>query len=182
MKNYNILNNVISKKDIDKFTHLLLDRDFPWFFEHATNRFNNFNFDDIFEHVSFEHWFVMDSVPNSKYMGQFTYIIKQLPIEHDKILRAKVNLLPKIEHKENQHNTPHVDLIDRKDIKYKACILYLNDSDGDTFLFNDKKIIKKVKPKSGKALIMDGNLVHASSHPVKNKFRIVLNIDYLSQE
>mgnify|MGYP003631824103 CR=1 FL=1 len=59
-------------------------------------------------------------------------------------------------------------------------MVYLNDSDGDTFLFKDKKIIKRVKPKSGKALIMDGNLVHASSHPVKNKFRMVLNINYLS--
>ena len=179
MKNYNILNNAISKKDIDKFTHLLLDIDFPWFFEHQTNS-NTFNFDNTFEHIQFVHWFILNSKENSKYIDQFKYIIKKLPLKFDKVLRAKVNLLPQIKHNEDQYNSPHIDLPDRSEKDYKICMVYLNDSDGDTFLFKDKKIIKRVNPKSGKALIMDGNLVHASSHPVKNKFRMVLNINYLS--
>ena len=82
MKNYNILNNAISKKDIDKFTHLLLDIDFPWFFEHQTNS-NTFNFDNTFEHIQFVHWFILNSKENSKYIDQFKYIIKKLPLKFD---------------------------------------------------------------------------------------------------
>ena len=78
-------------------------------------------------------------------------------------------------HDENKFNNPHVDSF----IKHKVCIVYLNDSDGDTFIFdNFKNIIKRVTPKKGRVLIMNGNLIHTSSHPIKSKFRIVLNINF----
>ncbi len=179
MKNYNILKNIISKEDINKFNYLLLDRNFPWFFEHQTNN-NPFNYSNTFEHIAFVHWFILNSKENSKYIGQFKYIIKKLPFKYEKILRAKVNLLPQIKHDEDQYNSPHIDLPDRSGKEYKICIVYLNNSDGDTFLFKDKKIIKRVKPKTGNALIMNGDIPHSSSHPIKNKYRIVLNINYLS--
>ena len=179
MKSYNVLKNIVSKQDINKFNHLLLNRNFPCFFEHQTND-NPFNYSNTFEHIAFVHWFILNSQENSKYIGQFKYIIKKLPFKYEKVLRAKVNLLPQIKHNEDQYNSPHIDLPDRSGKEYKICILYLNDSDGDTFLFKDRKIIKRVKPKTGNALIMNGDVPHSSSHPIKNKFRIVLNINYLS--
>ena len=58
MKNYSILKNIISKEDINKFNYLLLDRNFPWFFEHQTNN-NPFNYSNTFEHIAFVHWFIL---------------------------------------------------------------------------------------------------------------------------
>lgn len=75
MKNYDILRKIVSKQDIDKFNHLLLNRNFPWFFEHQTND-NPFNYSNTFEHIAFVHWFILNSKENSKYIGQFKYIIK----------------------------------------------------------------------------------------------------------
>ena len=94
------------------------------------------------------------------------------------------------------HNTPHTDY---QDDHYSA-IYYLNDSDGDTFLFNEYDnpncgltveqryqmgrnrkeytIQKRVTPKHNKLLVFDGHQFHASSHPKESPYRIILNINF----
>ena len=53
-------------------------------------------------------------------------------------------------------NTPHI-----------VFLYYINDSDGDTYFFDEtkKKIIKKVTPKKNRVAIFDGSIPHASSYP-----------------
>jgi len=174
------IENIIKSKNIKKLTDQLFNENFPWFFVNKTSPVNQQNMKNIFEYYSFVHWFVMDSKVNSTYHKYSINIIKDAPINHNGILRAKINLLPKVEHNKDKYNTPHVDLEYRKDIKYKSCIIYLNDSDGDTFIFNNKKeIIKRITPKKGDVLILEGNQIHASSHPIKTDYRLVLNINYV---
>jgi hypothetical protein len=72
---------------------------------------------------------------------------------------------------EKIHNNPH------KDFQFPHTVLlyYVNDSDGDTFFFDDdEKIMAKVSPKKGRILVFDGRTLHASSQPKKNK-RIIIN-------
>ena len=70
----------------------------------------------------------------------------------------------------------HVDDSFMKD-NFFSMIYYINDSDGDTVVYKDKKLIG-VKPEAGKVLMFDGKLHHASSSPVKNKLRKVVNINF----
>jgi hypothetical protein len=57
-------------------------------------------------------------------------------------------------------------------------IYYVNDSDGDTFVFDDDgKIIKRVSPKKGRFFMFDGRLKHAGSHPYDNTMRVVINFN-----
>ena len=60
---------------------------------------------------------------------------------------------------------------------HKVFLFYINDSDGDTFFFNNKEIFKRITPKKNRLVIFDGNIKHAGTHPIKSEKRIVLNID-----
>jgi len=93
--------------------------------------------------------------------------------------RMKANLLVQRGIEEGTYNTPHIDIGDRG---YKSLLYYVTDSDGDTFLFNEKwgdkralTIRKRVAPKKGKAVLFDSNIWHASSHPREHATRVVLN-------
>jgi hypothetical protein len=82
-------------------------------------------------------------------------------------------------------DNPHIDV----NYNHLVCLYYVNDSDGDTFLFdktsNDIKtitkdtelnIIKKVTPKRGRVVLFNGNRYHSSSGPTKG-IRVILNFN-----
>ncbi len=91
------------------------------------------------------------------------------------ILRSKANLQTQFtNNKNNFHNTPHKDF----DLEHTVALYYVNDSDGDTILFNkDMTIKEKVSPKAGRLLFFNGNILHTGSHPVLSKYRMCVNID-----
>ena len=97
----------------------------------------------------------------------------------DAIVRVKANLTYPQPHK-TLPNPPHVD--ETHDDCF-SMVLYLNDSDGDTVLY-DKRIedgdenlkeIVRVEPISGKAVIFNSNRFHSSSPPKNNSHRIIIN-------
>jgi hypothetical protein len=72
-----------------------------------------------------------------------------------------------------------------------VCLYYVNDTDGDTILFDktfndvnpqsdfsqvDWKIIKRVSPKKGRAVLFDGRRYHSSSGPSQD-VRCIINFD-----
>lgn len=103
------------------------------------------------------------------------------------ILRCKLNLQPRApKDSKGKYNRPHVDLVGFDHEKILTMIYYVNDSDGDTFFFNQDKFIeledikkltvaKKITPKKGKIVAFRGDIVHSGSHPVESDFRIVIN-------
>ena len=100
----------------------------------------------------------------------------------NELYRIRVALTTSIG-KEVQHH-PHVDLFD----PHKVLLYYVNDSDGDTFMFNefyspdeektDFTIKQKVTPKKNRAIVFDGLRYHNSSKPVNNTARYIINIDF----
>ena len=81
----------------------------------------------------------------------------------------------------------HVDI----QMEHFVFLYYLNDSDGDTVISNERytpdknqfksrqykpEILEKISPKKGRAVIFDGLLYHAAGVPKKNN-RCVLNFD-----
>ena len=84
---------------------------------------------------------------------------------------------------------PHTDWT----IPHETCIYYANSTDGDTILFDQKydvslsttdndskkkKMLTKISPVTGKAVLFDGLQYHASN-PSKTDLRFVLNINYV---
>ena len=95
------------------------------------------------------------------------------------MLRLRIGMqLPLIHSEPCLHHNPHVDFPAVK-VKHKTVLLYLCDTDGDTFFFDDDgDIIKRVTPKLGRAVVFDGHHMHASSSPTYGT-RIAANFNYL---
>lgn len=114
----------------------------------------------------------------------------------DKILRIRIGL-----HQITPQpfvGSPHVDF----PVAHKVALIYLNNSDGDTILYNEKFDIaftnkldsqqyfeqkldgkvtemERVAPEENKMILFDGLHYHSSSSPVRAPRRFVINIDYL---
>ena len=92
------------------------------------------------------------------------------------IIRAKYNLQFQLTgNKEELINGPHRD--DKRD--HLVLIYYVNDSDGETRLFENENLdlMVSVKPKKGRILIFDGSVLHTGQHPINAPLRCVLNVN-----
>ena len=108
-------------------------------------------------------------------------IIRELDFDEELLSRIKINmLLPR--DVDYMWHTPHVDSTD----KHIVLLYYVNDSDGETYFFQEKydgtikkngTIMKIIKPEKGKYVIFDGTQFHASSQP-SNNLRSVINFNF----
>jgi hypothetical protein len=98
--------------------------------------------------------------------------------------RIKANML--LRQDENTYscdfyNTPHVDIVGEDSI---SLLYYVNDSDGDTFMFNEDEsftgdllsLKHREPPERNKAVLFDSSKFHSSSSPRKHDKRIVINV------
>ena len=113
-------------------------------------------------------------------------------IKVSKIIRMKLNnQRPSIDPNYNtlSCNDIHVDL----DFPHKTLLYYINDSDGDTFIMNERyksehsllgyeintSLANRVSPKQGRLVCFDGLRYHAPSNPINTRRRYVLNINFI---
>lgn len=111
------------------------------------------------------------------------YMIEErLKLKVIDIHRIKINCLNHVPNfTKNNYNLAHTDGIE----DLLTVIYYLNDSDGDTFVFNEfhdpEKPVEKltlkgrVTPKMGNALVIPAKQFHASSNPINTPSRFVIN-------
>jgi hypothetical protein len=93
---------------------------------------------------------------------------------------VKFEELHRINTTENNYAPPHWDL---PDPGWVSMVYYINDSDGDTKIFdkyaaerNDNlNVIGTSTPKAGSAVIFDSNRWHASSNPINFPNRYIIN-------
>ena len=93
--------------------------------------------------------------------------------------RTRVNLTPLS--KDPRPLIPHVDL--RNKYKHYILLLFLNDSDGDTIMYDLKvdgethsqeelSTLKRFSPKAGRAVLFNGDNFHAWEHPQNHDYRL----------
>ena len=127
-----------------------------------------------------------------------TLIENKFNVRIKELIRSRINLMFPIGEVTSKYDTPHTDIYPYPSretfFNYKSVVYYVNDSDGDTVLFNEmafngdpfintnkKTLIQRVTPKQGRAVMFDSNRYHAGSFPSKN-IRIVLNITFLLED
>jgi hypothetical protein len=176
----------IPKSYADMLENVCRSPDFQWTYTPSTN---NQNAPEImksdknsYESDQLVHALYLENAKRSPFFDVFVtffyFLEEKTGIVVDAIERVKINMLLKSV-SDGAYNTPHIDV---PEPKYNSLIYYVTDSDGDTFIFNEKfgdkkdlSIRKRVSPKKGKAVVFDSNTWHASSNPRKHGNRIVCN-------
>ena len=182
-----VVDDEISKEKQDLLENLLINNnDFPWLFikdvtsANSGSELKNYGFTHIFKSEK-------GKVVSSAY-NLFEEIAKEacskINFEFTSIIKCRSFLQTP---KDNQgYNEPHVDFLH----EHMVFLYYVNDTDGETYLFNDVyngeksfenldlEIIKKVMPKKGRGLFFNGNRFHASSYPSKT-IRCIVNFDLI---
>ena len=93
-------------------------------------------------------------------------------LDNYKVLRVLMNLQIRSLSDEHLINYPHVDSEEETALSF---LYYLNDSDGETYFFEDGKIVKQFKPKKGTGVLFNSNILHAGSKPRYHNDRIAIN-------
>ena len=152
----------------------LLSAECPWYY-HQNITQNSKIVDDTLYDFGFASSITRDGVKWSNvFFIPFVYQIQdQLPPTAIGRVRLDMTLC-----NPNQivHH-PHVDIPE----PHYASIYYVNDSDGDTIIYNETTPHNgfteqlRVQPKANRLLIFDGKYYHTGSSPSHHKNRIIIN-------
>ncbi len=179
--------NVLSKFYLEDIQKAVFSADYTWVHHNETAGGYNGNYAWIDDENTEETDLFAYKPPtnlNERLVSNdpLIYAISDLVGYKIEIERIKTNLmLPKSKVKLNGYNRPHVDYLEPG---MKTFLLYLNDADGDTFVFDktftgkhpgELSIISRVTPKANSAILFDSYRYHASSIPTLNK-RSVINV------
>ena len=73
-----------------------------------------------------------------------------------------------------EHHKPHVD----SEKPHYSLLYYCSDSDAPTYIFQDGEVVDKIECKQGRAVLLPGDVYHASSCPKEYQNRLVLNCNF----
>lgn len=190
------IDHILPVADFYNFQHYIMSFDFPWYYGRKATR----EVDDKenpflvgWQCIAFNH-------------GKWLYDPHRF-IENtvNKVLtnaNEKVNTLLRVRLILNTvsdgpyENGVHID----ESVPHKTALLYLNDSDGETIIYNEKydhtsnfvpdtyfkanvqqpTVLEKITAKANKLCIFDGLHYHTGTLPTKTARRVVMNINYIS--
>lgn len=164
----------------DHLERHLTSNHFPWhFLKDVTSEYDNY-------HAGFHHTPFLDGNPKTVEYDNILFLAHYVKnaLQKDDLILHRIRYGINIRSSDNQdYNTPHLDFPDDFLNNHYTALYYVNDSDGDTVIFNEttrsKKytILKRITPEKGKLCIFDGKHFHASSRPKTNDYRIVITLN-----
>ena len=180
------------------------DQYFPWFLLHRLGHAGHFGKGEspgytdprITDSVALTHMAFdgKDKSPHYDFFRSILYFFtEKTGIEVGNIIRIRLRYThPITGHTSEHYSAPHVDFFTNQ--PYSTLVYYINDSDGDTFIF-DKVFdpteeeynpviaeplveLLRLTPKQGSALFFNGHRYHAGNYPIQSSTRIVINFDF----
>jgi hypothetical protein len=190
-----IVENLIPKGYQDQLEEDITQVGFPWMYVEDVT-YNGYGNNSGLVHSAFDF-----GRPPGEYLAFIKPLIYSLEQavgnKIEKLLRIRIGFLTPRTDVGYEHNAPHVDFLYPH---YTACY-YINDSDGDTVMFdqvisnmgvdiNDRVLLNftqttsfteaaRCSPRKGTAFIMDGRHFHASTNPKINKRRLVATVNWI---
>jgi hypothetical protein len=188
-----IFDNIIPKRQSEYILDSIFTDSFPWYF---MPKIVDPNGESNYQNVSgFNHFLLEDNKKVSQYFDMFYPIVMNVldkqEVTCNQIIRMRLNLHSCHPDTKMEYHLPHIDSF----FPHMNMICYLNDSDGDTFIFNevnehfntqyDSEIVsnnkftikKRITPKMGRCVVFDGRYYHSSSYPKKSLSRCVMNVN-----
>jgi hypothetical protein len=177
------------------------DQSFPWYMvkKIGHSRLNvEYQNSKTVDGSGFYHSVVDDGEVISKYYDYFKQLMffftDKTGIEVDKLIRVRLRLTNQQKgHTHETYGPVHVDFT-KYSFPYYTLLYYIDDSDGDTMLFEnvwdgnkssydpgkiaDPKIAYRQTPKQGCGLLFNGHRYHAGNYPIDFQTRVVINFDF----
>jgi hypothetical protein len=176
--------NFLTEEEIQEFENIYFSQDLSWLYHKSTqgDDINHIGVIDTGAEDIPSFSLSPDPIKDHEVYLLTANMIKKFTNKHDilfkDIMLIKFNATPCSPVEKTIY--PHVDL----ECPHYVFLYYVNDSDGDTFLYNETKsniklteatIMKRITPKRGSAFVIDGAHYHSLSPPTKNYFRFVVN-------
>ena len=191
-----IIDEFLPKVKFNNLANFVMSNKFPWFYADQVSlppEEHNINDPYALETDGWYHMLYSDDEDYKNggmffdaFLDFFEELSQTFGYTQDDLLRARLGLkVPKLGYNKENYNLPHIDVRSSHD----TIIYYLNDSDGDTRIFeenyrdyNDKEPTKftvkdTVQPKANRLLLIDGFQYHTASNPIHVNRRIVLNVN-----
>ena len=168
-----IFKNILEPEYFKQVQNYYLSEQFEWYYNSDSVK------DDKEKPIyQFTHGSILDGKVTNTQRPEHVILVKEIlnriKIKKSGVMRAKFNLLPRQPYTENQlKRTLHQDYT--KDDLYTSLIYYINDSDGDTVVYEDDKEIKYT-PRANTAIMFNSQLWHRATPPTEEAARVVLNI------
>lgn len=193
-----IIDNFLDDVNFQKLKTFVESPEFPWFYVSHVSLPPGADMPDPLSQETFGYnHMVFNHEDNNKsffFQSMPLILTKFEEVFHTKIqklLRIRMGMKhPKLGFTEKNYNLPHVDYF----TPHSTLIYYINDSDGDTRIFDQEFIegydepstftIKtKVTPKANRMLYLKNGLVyHTAANPILTDRRIVLNINLIIEK
>jgi hypothetical protein len=167
---------------------------FPWYFNaNLVSNESQLTGDDA-NIQGFNHFLYEEQKPVSPFFDSiyplYLSIADKADIKFNILERMRFNLTHQNTKSKLEWHMPHIDSL----YPHYIAIYYVNNSDGDTFIFNESNptfaedfdrmqmnkeftVRQRITPKKGRVVIFPGHIYHASSYAKQSKFRCVLNIN-----
>lgn len=193
-----VIDNFLEKPIYDELLKYVGGPKFPWFYGDNVSlplEDGNLIKDPMametagLSHVMYDRGWDALSYTYDFFKPFFATMNEKLGLKESNIIRARASLKwPKIGYTKDNYSLPHVDYY----YPHETLIYYVNDSDGDTFIFDqwftftgngngiaadNFTIQKRISPKANRLVWIDGLHYHTASNPIDNDKRIILNIN-----
>ena len=156
----------------------------PWFFQgsQSLSRYDDSNIEDFGFSIGILPPWKPNEFENSRLADLIRPIIYQVTdvAKSTRILRCRLDMT--MLHRPPYIHPPHIDISE----PHTACIIYVNDTDGDTVIYDHKQewaqsypenlpIKRTIAPKAGRMVLFDGSYVHTGHSPSEHQTRILIN-------
>lgn len=193
------LKNILSAEKFTNLYNLVSGVNFPWYYQPdiAFLGFDDHKTDpNVYPSFGFTH--IVWDADNGKVSDVLQFVAPIVEnfqslsnVKINNFLRIKINLqIPIKGYTADKYNGAHIDRFD----PHKTIIFYLNDSDGDSVIFEnvynsldqstwypnvDLKIKEKVTPVVNSLYYLDNGLTyHSGSNPINSLRRMTININF----
>lgn len=186
IEKYDAVNDSLFRKARD----IIFSDNFPWYYVAATAYTENVDQYETLYNGSFYHLARNSEIANTL-EDCLLVAADRAGVDVNKIHRIRIGMIPICP--VVSVNPPHVDM----EFPHNVGLLYMNDSDGHTHLYNEKydcnyeknhsgqyyiEVLNKkvtikeiILPAENKMVFFDGLTYHSSSPPTKTKRRIAVN-------
>lgn len=181
--------NFLDKYIIDQIDNMFKSDENKWGYNPTTVEEDYYNYNEIVPSPEFEdtQYFHMNPEPGTRAYQIAEIVANKFMSKHNmpkfNIARIRFNITPTNE--KSLITRPHVDWAE----PHLVLLYYVNDSEGDTIIYNEKfngskvenvSIMNRISPKKGSAFLVSGEHYHSSTPPKGGDLRKVINFNLIT--